>query len=195
MVVIFFKSKWRCNWYNSNIHSSIPLSSRKRTPNLQGKFILGAGDSFNVNTYGGEKEHVLIRRWTTITYLWIRSGWSHSHGGNTVESDAAHTHQRINNLQNGYTNNGIAALSGQESYFQESLAAFNQDSLSVQNYNTQADSDISVKNYATVVELNSGNSGNARKAINIGNQSVPPHQIVDGGWHTHTITSAGSSAQ
>jgi hypothetical protein len=47
------------------------------TPNLRNKFIVGAGDLYNVNTTGGRKDAVLV---------------SHNHAGSVTNTTGSHNH-------------------------------------------------------------------------------------------------------
>lgn len=82
------------------------------TPNLQDRFILGAGSTYNVGATGGSKDAVLV---------------SHNHGGATGTQSHNHTHTGTTNANNrGHTHTGTTNAAGNHTHSYELSQAFDE---------------------------------------------------------------------
>lgn len=94
----------------SNIPSGWVLcNGSNSTPDLRDKFIIGAGNSYNVGTTGGSKDAILVSHSHTAT-TGAQSA-NHTHGGTSDNNNRGHTHA-INNLGNQSASHSHSGNSG-----------------------------------------------------------------------------------
>ena len=80
----------------SNIPSGWVLcNGNNSTPDLRNRFVIGAGDDFNVGSTGGSRDAVLVSHDHTATTS--AQSADHTHGGTTDNNNRGHKHD-INNL-------------------------------------------------------------------------------------------------
>ena len=80
----------------SNIPSGWVLcNGNNSTPDLRNRFVIGAGDDFNVGSTGGSRDAVLVSHDHTATTS--AQSADHTHGGTTGDNNRGHKHD-INNL-------------------------------------------------------------------------------------------------
>ena len=151
-------------WYICDGSNPDPnRSAQYDTPNLQGRFIMGEGNGFNLNDTGGSADSVIVKHNHTVTTTTNPSG-NHAHGvsgeGEHVHStqpDSGHSHAfqigRPNDLNWNYNYGGPFAI-GADDIFDTHL-------------------------------------NQTRGATYTDGTSTHSHSITWSGGHSHSITNAG----
>ncbi len=192
-------SKWAlCNGQVSNGFT---------TPDLRDRFIIGAGNNYNVSSTGGSKDAILVSHQHTGTtgtesQSHTHTGTtgsesqSHTHSGTTGDNSVGHTHSGSTGTESAdHSHSGSTNTTGDHSH---SGSTNGTGSIHAHNFNTGGESNNHTHNYLDRgYNFNStgkqGGPGNALQGTNAFDFGRTTDGISSGHFHSGTTSYNGGS--